>query len=80
MITIPVNQNTKWGSRFWRPSSMIMIELSGLAEDLLCRIKSMSSDGWYDWWFTDEFSEESSELSSEPEKSIGSLASLTKIF
>ena len=43
IIPIPVNQNTRlW--RFWRPNPVIMIKLPGLAEDLLCQIKSMSTD------------------------------------
>ena len=67
IITIPVYQNTIWW-RFWRPNPVIMIKLPGLAKDLLCQIKSMSTDD-IDSWFTDEFSEESSELSSEPEES-----------
>ena len=72
IIPTPVYQNTRlW--RFWRPSPVIMIKLQGLAEDLLCQIKSMNTDDMIDSWFTDEFSEESSELSSEPEESIRNL-------
>ena len=43
IITIPVYQNTRWW-KFWRPNPVIMIKLPGLAEDLLCKIKSMRAD------------------------------------
>ena len=64
--------------RWWRPSPEIMIELSGLAEDLLCQMRSMAV--MMRCWFTDELKEESSELSSEPEESIRNLTSLNEIF
>ena len=43
IITIPVYHSTRWW-RFWRPNPVIMIKLPRLAEDLLCQIKSMSTD------------------------------------